>query len=94
LIVGDLPNPAIQAPIMDAPEVDISNIKLSEPPSYTKGQALATREAYGNALVPLKILSITFRAGSVLFSAGSGWARALHCGLGLLRAGSGSGLRA
>jgi hypothetical protein len=57
LIVGDLPNPAIQAPIMDAPEVSISDIKLSEPPAYTKGQLLATREAYGSALVRMILVS-------------------------------------
>ena len=56
MIVGDLPNPAIPAPIMDAPEISIADIKLSEPPAYTKGQALATREAYGAALV--RIISI------------------------------------
>jgi transketolase len=52
-LIADLPNPAIPAPVVDAPEVDITNIKLSEPPSYTKGQKLATREAYGSALVRL-----------------------------------------
>ena len=51
LIVDDLPTPAIQAPVMDAPEVSLADIKLSEPPAYTKGQSLATREAYGTALV-------------------------------------------
>jgi hypothetical protein len=57
LIVGDLPNPAIPAPIMDAPEVSIADIKLSEPPAYTKGQLLATREAYGSALVRMMLVS-------------------------------------
>ncbi len=51
MIVEDLPTPAIQAPVMDAPEVSLADIKLSEPPAYTKGQSLATREAYGTALV-------------------------------------------
>ena len=51
LLVGDLPTPAIQAPVVDAPEVSITDIKLSEPPAYTKGQSIATREAYGTALV-------------------------------------------
>ena len=51
LLVEDVPNPAIPAPVVDAPEVDITNIKLSDSPSYTKGQKIATREAYGNALV-------------------------------------------
>jgi len=54
-LIADLPNPAIPAPVVDAPEVDITNIKLSEPPSYTKGQKLATREAYGTALVKIGI---------------------------------------
>ena len=40
-----------QAPTVDAPVVDITNIKLSEPPSYKKGDKLATRQAYGTALV-------------------------------------------
>jgi len=43
----------IQAPVNDAPEVDISNVVLSSGPAYTKGQKLATREAYGNALAKL-----------------------------------------
>ncbi|OWF48305.1 Transketolase [Mizuhopecten yessoensis] len=33
--------------------VDISNIKLSSPPSYEKGAKVATRQAYGTALVKL-----------------------------------------
>ena len=40
-----------QAPTVDAPVVDITNIKLSEPPAYKKGDKLATRQAYGTALV-------------------------------------------
>jgi len=41
----------VKAPVVDAPEVDITNIKLSEPPNYKKGDKLATRQAYGTALV-------------------------------------------
>ncbi|XP_967219.2 transketolase-like protein 2 isoform X1 [Tribolium castaneum] len=37
----------------DAPIVDISNIKLSSPPSYKIGDSIATRVAYGTALVKL-----------------------------------------
>ncbi|VEN34228.1 unnamed protein product, partial [Callosobruchus maculatus] len=37
----------------DAPPVDISNIKLSSPPSYKLGEQIATRVAYGNALVKI-----------------------------------------
>ena len=37
----------LKAPVVDAPEVDITNIKLSEPPNYKKGDKLATRQAYG-----------------------------------------------
>ncbi|KAK8729054.1 hypothetical protein OTU49_008607 [Cherax quadricarinatus] len=37
----------------DAPEVDISNIKLSSPPNYEKGKEVATRQAYGTALSKL-----------------------------------------
>ncbi|XP_060078955.1 transketolase-like [Ylistrum balloti] len=35
------------------PEVDISNIKLSTPPTYKEGDKVATRQAYGTALVKL-----------------------------------------
>lgn len=45
--------PKIKAPVVDAPVVDISNVKLSEPPAYKKGDSLATREAYGTALVKI-----------------------------------------
>ncbi|KAJ8983517.1 hypothetical protein NQ317_012008 [Molorchus minor] len=37
----------------DAPPVDISNIKLSSPPSYKLGESVATRQAYGSALVKI-----------------------------------------
>nr|XP_023020934.1 transketolase-like [Leptinotarsa decemlineata] len=37
----------------DAPIVDITNIKLSSPPKYKLGESLATRVAYGNALVKI-----------------------------------------
>ncbi|XP_013790219.1 transketolase-like isoform X2 [Limulus polyphemus] len=37
----------------DAPAVDISNISLSEPPSYNIGDKVATRLAYGVALTKL-----------------------------------------
>lgn len=37
----------------DAPDVDITNIKLSSPPAYKLGQSLATRVAYGTALVKI-----------------------------------------
>jgi len=49
----DAPNPAIPAPINDAPAVDITGVALSAPPAYTLGQKLATREAYGNALAKI-----------------------------------------
>ena len=58
LLAADLPNPAIPAPVLDAPEINITGIKLSEPPAYTKGQTLATREAYGNALVIIFLCEI------------------------------------
>merc|ERR1712241_1460491 len=35
------------------PKVDISGIKLSALPAYTRGEALATRQAYGNAIVKI-----------------------------------------
>ncbi|KAL1493123.1 hypothetical protein ABEB36_011244 [Hypothenemus hampei] len=37
----------------DAPRVDISNIKLSSPPNYKMGESIATRVAYGTALVKI-----------------------------------------
>ena len=40
-------------PIVDAPEVSLANIKLTEPPAYKKGDTLATRQAYGTALVKI-----------------------------------------
>ena len=40
-------------PIVDAPEVSLANIKLTEPPAYKKGDSLATRQAYGTALVKI-----------------------------------------
>lgn len=40
-------------PNEDAGAADISNIKLSEPPNYQLGQSVATRLAYGTALVKL-----------------------------------------
>lgn len=37
----------------DVAPVDISNIKLSSPPSYKQGEIVATRSAYGTALVKI-----------------------------------------
>lgn len=37
----------------DAPKVDITNIKLSSPPNYKLGEMIATRVAYGTALVKI-----------------------------------------
>lgn len=37
----------------DAPAVDITNIKLSTPPAYKQGEIIATRTAYGTALVKI-----------------------------------------
>ncbi|XP_075230347.1 transketolase-like protein 2 isoform X3 [Lycorma delicatula] len=42
-----------KALVDDAPKVDISNIKLSSPPSYKPGDTIATRFAYGTALAKL-----------------------------------------
>merc|ERR1712165_320334 len=49
----DGPKPIIPPAVLDAPKVDISGIKLSALPAYTKGESLATRQAYGNAIVKL-----------------------------------------
>merc|ERR1719370_1275225 len=45
--------PQVWKPIVDAPEVSLANIKLTEPPAYKKGDSLATRQAYGTALVKI-----------------------------------------
>jgi len=37
----------------DAPAVDIKNVKLIQPPSYKQGELVATRQAYGTALVKI-----------------------------------------
>lgn len=37
----------------DAPVIDITNIKLSSPPAYKLGEEIATRNAYGTALVKI-----------------------------------------
>lgn len=37
----------------DAPKVDITDIRLQTPPSYNKGDKVATRQAYGTALSKL-----------------------------------------
>ncbi|XP_074032305.1 transketolase [Leptinotarsa decemlineata] len=43
----------IPPPSVQISPIDISNIKLDSPPSYQKGDMLATRSAYGTALVKL-----------------------------------------
>nr|XP_036850755.1 transketolase isoform X1 [Manis javanica] len=40
-------------PQEDAPEVDITNIRMPTPPSYKVGDKIATRKAYGQALAKL-----------------------------------------
>merc|ERR1712223_1645363 len=49
----DGPKPIIPPAVLDAPKVDISGIKLSALPAYTIGESLATRQAYGNAIVKI-----------------------------------------
>ncbi|CAJ0927492.1 unnamed protein product [Ranitomeya imitator] len=41
------------APVKDAPEVTIADIKMPTPPSYKVGDKIATRKAYGLALAKL-----------------------------------------
>ena len=43
----------IPPPTMDAPNVDITGVALSDPPAYNLGDKLATRQAYGSALAKL-----------------------------------------
>merc|ERR1712088_245150 len=45
--------PSISSPANDVTPSDISGAALSAPPSYTLGQKVATREAYGSALAKL-----------------------------------------
>ncbi|XP_030750810.1 transketolase-like protein 2 isoform X2 [Sitophilus oryzae] len=49
---GDLKY-TIPKPLNVAPQVNIRNITLSSPPSYKLGEAIATRQAYGTALVKI-----------------------------------------
>merc|ERR1740131_606322 len=49
----DAPNLPIQSPVEDAPVVEIGGVTLSAPPAYNKGDTLATRQAYGNALAKI-----------------------------------------
>lgn len=44
---------SIPGPVLDCPTVNIRGVTLSEAPSYTIGQKLATRQAYGSALAKL-----------------------------------------
>jgi transketolase len=45
----------IPKPVADTPNVDlgIGHIKMSAPPKYEMGQKVATRQAYGDALLKL-----------------------------------------
>ncbi|XP_075691551.1 transketolase-like protein 1 [Rhinoderma darwinii] len=45
--------PIPAAPVRDAPEVNIADIKMPTPPSYKVGDKIATRKAYGLALAKL-----------------------------------------
>merc|ERR1719228_1010260 len=45
--------PYIKAPVKDAPAVHIGNIALPQPPNYKMGEKLATRQAYGTAIMKL-----------------------------------------
>jgi len=51
-ITGNGPAPPIPAPTTTVPKVDLT-VRLSEPPSYTLGEKIATRQTYGTALVKL-----------------------------------------
>ncbi|RWS23871.1 transketolase-like protein [Leptotrombidium deliense] len=43
----------LQSPVCKAPNVDLKAVKLSEPPNFKLGDKIATRQAYGDALVKL-----------------------------------------
>lgn len=42
-----------QSPSTNVPAVDLKSVKLSEPPKYSMGDKMATRQAYGTALVKI-----------------------------------------
>ncbi|KAG8333817.1 hypothetical protein J6590_102644, partial [Homalodisca vitripennis] len=42
-----------QEVIDDAPKIDITNVRLSSPPNYKLGDSIATRLAYGTALIKI-----------------------------------------
>lgn len=41
------------SPVENAPQVDITNVKLASPPAYKLGEQIATRLAYGTALAKI-----------------------------------------
>lgn len=43
----------IPKPVNDAPDVNMGSIKMSAPPNYKVGDKVATRQAYGTALLKL-----------------------------------------
>jgi len=53
LLSQDAPKPVIPAAVKDAPATSIENIQLSEAPCYKVGDKLATRQAYGTAVLKL-----------------------------------------
>jgi len=53
LISADAPKLEIAPAVKDCPDVNITDVKLSEGPSYTIGDKLATRQAYGTAVLKL-----------------------------------------
>merc|ERR1719383_593344 len=53
LISADAPKLEIAPAVKDCPDVNITDVKLSEGPSYTMGDKLATRQAYGTAVLKL-----------------------------------------
>lgn len=44
---------AAPKPVLDAPAVDLSNVRLNTPPAYKLGETVATRLAYGTALAKI-----------------------------------------
>ena len=53
LIANGAPKLSPAAPVDDAPSISIANIRLSDPPAYKMGDKVATRMAYGTALVKI-----------------------------------------
>ncbi|XP_013419927.1 transketolase [Lingula anatina] len=53
IVNNSLHNIRPDSPVKKAPNVNTTGLKMSEPPAYSKGQKVATRQAYGTGLAKL-----------------------------------------